>query len=54
MGGNLQFSRGENKAMAPYLSTLQEDQYARIFRVFRKHKDVIDTETPSPRKLTMQ
>ena len=45
MGGNLQFSRGENKAMAPYLSTLQEDQYARIFRVFRKHKDVIDNVT---------
>jgi enterochelin esterase-like enzyme len=31
--------------MAPYLQTLQEDQYARIFRIFRKHADVIDNVT---------
>ena len=45
MGGQLQFSRGEAKPLAPYLRTLQEDQYNRIFRIFRKHKDVIDCVT---------
>lgn len=45
MGGQLQFSRGERSVMPGYISTLQEDQYARIFRVFRKHKDVIDNVT---------
>ena len=44
-GGQLQFSRGSAAPMAPYMSTLQEDQYARIFRIFRKHKDVIDNVT---------
>ena len=44
-GGQLVFSRGEAKPMAPYLQTLQEDQYARIFRIFRKHADVIDNVT---------
>lgn len=45
MGGQLQFSRGERSVMPGFISTLQEDQYARIFRVFRKHKDVIDNVT---------
>ena len=44
-GGQLMFSRGEAKPMAPYLQTLQDDQYNRIFKVFRKHKDVIDCVT---------
>ena len=44
-GGQLRFSRGEAKPQAPYISTLQEDQYNRIFRIFRKHKDVIDNVT---------
>ena len=44
-GGQLRFSRGENKPQAPYIATLQEDQYNRIFRIFRKHKDVIDNVT---------
>ena len=44
-GGQLRFSRGEAKPQAPYISTLQEDQYNRIFRIFRKHKDVIDCVT---------
>ena len=44
-GGQLVFSRGEAKPMTPYLQTLQEDQYARIFRIFRKHADVIDNVT---------
>ena len=44
-GGQLMFSRGEAKPQAGYIQTLQEDQYARLFRVFRKHKDVIDNVT---------
>lgn len=45
MGGQLQFSRGKQAAMPGYIATLHEDQYARIFKVFRKHKDVIDNVT---------
>lgn len=45
MGGQLRFSRGENNAIPPYIATLHEDQFARIFRVFRKHKVVIDNVT---------
>lgn len=45
MGGQLRFSRGENNAIPPYIATLHEDQFARIFRVFRKHTDVIDNVT---------
>ena len=44
-GGQLMFSRGEAKPMAAYMSTLQTDQYARLFKVFRKHADVIDVVT---------
>ena len=45
MGGQLRFSRGEAKPMAPYMNTLLTDQYNRIFKIFRKHKDVIDCVT---------
>ncbi len=45
MGGQLRFSRGENKPVAGYMNTLLTDQYNRIFKVFRKHKDVIDCVT---------
>ena len=45
MGGQLQFSRGEAGQVKPYLNTLHEDQYNRLFRVFRKHRDVIDNVT---------
>ena len=44
-GGQLRFSRGEAKPQPQYIQTLQEDQYNRIFRIFRKHKDVIDCVT---------
>ena len=44
-GGQLMFSRGEAKPMPAYMSTLQTDQYARLFKMFRKHKDVIDNVT---------
>ena len=45
MGGQLRFSRGENKPVAGYMNTLLTDQYSRIFKIFRKHKDVIDCVT---------
>jgi GH35 family endo-1,4-beta-xylanase/enterochelin esterase-like enzyme len=45
MGGQLRFSQGDAKPQAPYIATLQEDQYNRIFRIFRKHRDVIDNVT---------
>ena len=44
-GGQLRFARGEAKPQAPYIATLQEDQYARLFKVFRKHADVIKNVT---------
>jgi GH35 family endo-1,4-beta-xylanase/enterochelin esterase-like enzyme len=44
-GGQLMFSRGEAKPMPAYMSTLQTDQYARLFKMFRKHADVIDNVT---------
>ena len=44
-GGQLMFARGEAKPQAPYIGTLQEDQYNRLFRIFRKHKDVIKNVT---------
>jgi len=44
-GGQLMFARGEAKAQPAYIATLQEDQYNRIFRIFRKHKDVIKNVT---------
>ena len=44
-GGQLRFARGEAKPQAPYIGTLQEDQYARLFKIFRKHADVIKNVT---------
>lgn len=44
MGGQLNFSRdGDN--ISQVVKTLQEDQYARLFKVLRKHKDVVDNVT---------
>ncbi len=45
MGGQLRFSRGDAQPLAEHLVLLQEDQYNRIFKVFRKHRDVIDNVT---------
>ena len=44
-GGQLMFSSGEAKPMPAYMGTLQTDQYARLFKVFRRHADVIDNVT---------
>ena len=44
MGGGLRFSQGSAQ-IADWEKTLQEDMYSRLFRVLRKHKDVIDCVT---------
>ncbi len=44
MGGGLQFSR-DGAAVTDSVKQHLADQYARCFRVFRKHKDVIDCVT---------
>ena len=45
MGGQLQFKRGEKKPVAPGLQALQNEQYNRVFRVLRRHRDVVDCVT---------
>ena len=45
MGGALMFNRGEAKPIASWEQSLQVDQYANLFKVLRKHKDVIDCVT---------
>ena len=45
MGGQLQFSRGEDVVIKPYIQTLHENMYYQLFKVFRKHSDVIDVVT---------
>ena len=45
MGGGLNFSRGTAVNVPSWQQTLLEDQYSRIFKVFRRHKDVIDCVT---------
>lgn len=45
MGGQLVFSRGKDAKLPAYLDALHEDQFDRLFKVFRKHKDVIDNVT---------
>lgn len=44
MGGNLNFSRGTGD-ISQTVKLLQEDQYTRLFKVLRKHKDVVDNVT---------
>ena len=44
MGGQLAFSR-DGAVVTDSLKQFLADQYARVFRVFRKHKDVIDCVT---------
>lgn len=45
MGGQLMFSRGESKPVPAHIRTLHEAQYADLFRLFRKYKDVITNVT---------
>ncbi len=44
MGGQLQFRR-DKIDIKPHIKTLQENQYAQLFRVLRKHKDVVKCVT---------
>ena len=44
MGGGLRFNQGKAQ-VADWEKTLQQDQYESLFRVLRKHKDVIDCVT---------
>lgn len=44
MGGQLAFSR-KGMDISDYVRSMHEDQYARLFRVLRKHKDVVDVVT---------
>lgn len=45
MGGQLQFSLGKTSNVPQYIQTLHEAQYAHLFRVFRKYKDVVKNVT---------
>ncbi|MCR5840639.1 MAG: endo-1,4-beta-xylanase [Bacteroidales bacterium] len=44
MGGGLRFNQGQ-ATVADWERTLQQDQYVNLFKVLRKHKDVIDCVT---------
>ena len=44
MGGALRFNQGKAQ-VADFEKVLQEDQYNNVFKVFRKHADVIDCVT---------
>jgi len=44
MGGGLRFNQGAAQ-VADWERTLQQDQYVNLFKVLRKHKDVVDCVT---------
>jgi len=44
MGGQLQFSR-EGAKITPQIDQMLTGQYERLFRIFRRHRDVIDNVT---------
>lgn len=45
MGGGLQFSRGQAGEVPGYIKTLHEAKYADLFKILRRHKDVIKNVT---------
>ncbi len=45
MGGQLQFSRGQEGQAPAHLVTMQTDRYIKLFRLYRKYKDIIDNVT---------
>ena len=45
MGGQLQFSRGQEGQAPAHLVTMQTDRYIKLFRLYRKYKDLIDNVT---------
>ena len=44
-GGGLRFNRGQAAPIASWQATLQTDQYVNLFKVLRKHADVVDCVT---------
>ncbi len=44
-GGQLRFAQGASAGVSSWEQALQNDQYTRLFKVLRKHKDVIDCVT---------
>ena len=44
-GGGLRFNRGQDKVVPEHIRVIQEDQYASLFKLLRKHKDVITNVT---------
>lgn len=44
MGGQLKFNR-QGVDVKPYIKAMHTDQYSRLFKVFRKNRDVIDVVT---------
>ena len=45
MGGQLHFSRGQAGEVPGYIKTLQEAKYADLFKILRRHKDVVKNVT---------
>ena len=45
MGGQLQFDRGEGNKIDEKVVKKQQEQYSNLFRVLRKHKDVVTNVT---------
>ena len=45
MGGQLIFSRGQSGEVPGYIKTLQEAKYADLFKILRRHKDVVRNVT---------
>ncbi|MBQ1957372.1 MAG: bifunctional endo-1,4-beta-xylanase/feruloyl esterase [Alistipes sp.] len=45
MGGQLQFNRGQERPIEPQINALQEEQYNNLFKVFRKHSNVVKNVT---------
>ena len=44
-GGQLNFSRGQSTPLEAWQTALQNDQYVNLFKVLRKHADVVDCVT---------
>jgi len=45
MGGQLQFNRGDKVEVTDEAKAMQERQYAEVFKIMRRHKDVVDNVT---------
>ena len=45
MGGGLQFSRGQAGEVPAYVKTMHEAKYADLFKILRRHKDVVKNVT---------